>query len=146
MTQDEKFMKHAMTRAKAAAALGEIPIGAVIVKDGKIVSSGKNMREIKAIDRACKRLGAWRLCDCTLYVTLEPCPMCAGAIINSRISRVVFGAYDSKAGAFGSVMDMNSFALNHKCEVEGGVLESDCAALLSGFFSDLRKKKSKLRE
>ena len=136
MTQDEKFMKHAMTRAKAAAALGEVPIGAVIVKDGKIVSSGKNMREIKAnallhaeitaIDRACKRLGAWRLCDCTLYVTLEPCPMCAGA--------------------FGSVMDMNSFALNHKCEVEGGVLESDCAALLSGFFSDLRKKKSKLRE
>ena len=111
MTQDEKFMKHAMTRAKAAAALGEVPIGAVIVKDGKIVSSGKNMREIKAnallhaeitaIDRACKRLGAWRLCDCTLYVTLEPCPMCAGAIINSRISRVVFGAYDSKAGAFG---------------------------------------------
>ena len=146
MTQDEKFMKHAMTRAKAAAALGEVPIGAVIVKDGKIVSSGKNMREITAIDRACKRLGAWRLCDCTLYVTLEPCPMCAGAIINSRISRVVFGAYDSKAGAFGSVMDMNSFALNHKCEVEGGVLESDCAALLSGFFSDLRKKKSKLRE
>lgn len=149
-------MKHAMTRAKAAAALGEVPIGAVIVKDGKIVSSGKNMREIKAnallhaeitaIDRACKRLGAWRLCGCTLYVTLEPCPMCAGAIINSRISRVVFGAYDMKAGAFGSVMDMNSFALNHKCEVEGGVLENDCAALLSGFFSELRKKKSRLRE
>ncbi len=149
---DEKFMRHAIRRAKAAQALGEVPIGAVIVKDGKIISSGKNMRETKtnallhaeitAIDRACKKLGAWRLCDCTLYVTLEPCPMCAGAIINSRIKRVVFGAYDKKAGAFGSVMDINSFPLNHKCEVKSGVLEEECALLLSDFFRELRKKKN----
>ncbi len=153
MTVDEKFMKSAILRGRAAADLGEVPIGAVIVLDGKIISSGKNMRETKAnsllhaeltaIDRACKKLGAWRLCDCTLYVTLEPCPMCAGAIINSRISRVVFGAYDKKAGAFGSVMDMNAFPLNHKCEVLGGVLEEECALLLSDFFRDLRKKKKK---
>lgn len=149
---DEKFMRHAIRRAEAAEALGEVPIGAVIVKDGKIISSGKNMRETKtnallhaeitAIDRACKKLGAWRLCDCTLYVTLEPCPMCAGAIINSRIKRVVFGAYDKKAGAFGSVMDINSFPLNHKCEVRSGVLEDECASLLSDFFRELRKKKN----
>jgi len=150
--QDEKFIRYAIKRAKAAEALGEVPIGAVIVKNGKIIASGKNMRETKtnallhaeitAIDRACKRLGAWRLCDCTLYVTLEPCPMCAGAIINSRIKRVVFGAYDKKAGALGSVMDINSFPLNHKCEVKSGVLEEECATLLSDFFRGLRKKKS----
>ena len=153
---DKRFMLRAIELAKAAGERGEIPCGAVIEKDGEIIADGSNRREetrsalshaeIEAINAACKALGDWRLTGCTLYVTLEPCPMCAGAIINSRISRVVFGAYDSKAGAFGSVMDMNSFALNHKCEVEGGVLESDCAALLSGFFSDLRKKKSKLRE
>lgn len=149
MTQDEKFIKHAVKRAKAAAMLGEVPVGAVIVKDGKIISSGKNMRESKtnallhaeitAIDRACKKLGAWRLSGCTLYVTLEPCPMCAGAIINSRIERVVFGAYDQKAGAFGSVMDINAFPLNHKCEAVGGVLQEECAELLSDFFKELRK-------
>ena len=150
-------MAAALALARAAAAAGEIPVGCVITDGaGNVIGRGRNRREegadatahaeIEAIREACRALGTWRLDGCTLYVTLEPCPMCAGAIINSRISRVVFGAYDSKAGAFGSVMDMNSFALNHKCEVEGGVLESDCAALLSGFFSDLRKKKSKLRE
>ena len=146
-------MKSAMKRAIAAGSIGEVPVGAIIVKDGKIISSGKNMRESKAnallhaeitaIDRACKKLGAWRLSGCTLYVTLEPCPMCAGAIINSRIERVVFGAFDKKAGAFGSVMDINSFPLNHKCEVEGGVLQQECAELLSCFFKELRKNISK---
>ena len=149
MTQDEKFMKHAMTRAKAAAALGEVPIGAVIVKDGKIVSSGKNMREIKAnallhaeitaIDRACKRLGAWRLCDCTLYVTLEPCPMCTGAIINARIPTVVFGAREENFGSCGSVIDLFSERYGHKPAVYGGVLGDECAALMKEFFERLRK-------
>ncbi len=151
MTNDEKFMSHAIRRAKAAEALGEVPIGAVIVKDGNVISTGKNMRESKtnallhaeltAIDKACKKLGAWRLCGCTLYVTLEPCPMCAGAIINSRIDRVVFGAYDPKAGAFGSVLDINAFPLNHKCQVTGGVLGEKCGKLLSDFFKSLRSKK-----
>ena len=154
--EHENYMREALLLAREAAADGEVPVGCVIVKDGEIIGRGRNRREEKqrtsshaemeAIAQANEALKSWRLDGCALYVTLEPCPMCAGAIINSRISRVVFGAYDSKAGAFGSVMDMNSFALNHKCEVEGGVLESDCAALLSGFFSDLRKKKSKLRE
>jgi tRNA(adenine34) deaminase len=150
---DIYFMKRALSKARTAAKYGEVPIGAVIVKDGEIIASGRNMREKKnnalhhaeiiAIDRACKKTGAWRLTDCTLYVTMEPCPMCAGAIVNSRIKRVVFGCYDKKAGAFGSVMDMNAFPLNHKCEVLGGVLEEECAALLSDFFKDLRKKKKK---
>lgn len=149
LTDDEKFMKRALSKAGEAAAVGEVPIGAVIVYGGKVIASGKNMRETKAnallhaeitaIDRACRKLGAWRLCDCVMYVTLEPCPMCAGAIINSRIKRVVFGAYDPKAGAFGSVMDINSFPLNHKCEVTGGVLEVECAEALSSFFRELRK-------
>ncbi|MEG1743108.1 MAG: tRNA adenosine(34) deaminase TadA [Clostridia bacterium] len=151
MTADEKNMKRAINFAVAAKEIGEVPIGAVIMLDGRVVASGKNMREIKnnatlhaeiiAINRACKKLGSWRLCDCELYVTLEPCPMCAGAIINSRIKRVVFGAYDKKAGAFGSVLNLNEFPLNHKCELLGGVLEQECAALLSTFFKELRNKK-----
>lgn len=153
----EKYMSLAMELAREAGDAGEVPVGCVVVdENGRVIGRGRNRREeghdatahaeLEAIREACAATGDWRLSGCSIFVTLEPCPMCAGAIINSRISRVVFGAYDSKAGAFGSVMDMNSFALNHKCEVEGGVLESDCAALLSGFFSDLRKKKSKLRE
>ena len=145
-------MKHAMTRAKAAAALGEVPIGAVIVKDGKIVSSGKNMREIKAnallhaeitaIDRACKRLGAWRLCDCTLYVTLEPCPMCAGALLLARVSRVVWGASDRQAGAMGSrLMLQDAALLNWKARTTSGVLKGECEARLGEFFSRVREKK-----
>ena len=148
--EDLKFMKHAITRAKAAAKCGEVPIGAIIVKENKIISTGRNSRETKrnalnhaeiiAIDRACKKIGAWRLNDCTLYVTMEPCPMCAGAIVNSRIKRVVFGCYDKKAGALGSVFDLSQFPLNHHFEYIGGVLETECATLLSNFFTELRKR------
>lgn len=145
------FMRQAIKRAKKAASIGEVPIGAVIVKDDKIISSGYNLREKKnnsllhaeiiAIDRACKKLGVWRLEGCTLYVTLEPCPMCAGAIINSRIKRVVFGGYDSKAGVYGSVFNITDYAFNHKYEVTGGLLKDECAALLSDFFAQLRTSK-----
>ena len=154
--KDVYFMKHAITRAKCAARDGEVPIGAVVVKDDKIIATGRNMREkrknallhaeIVAIDRACKKIGAWRLMDCTLYVTMEPCPMCAGAIVNSRIKRVVYGCYDKKAGAFGSVFNLADHPLNHKYEVVSGVLEKECASLLSSFFEELRqsrKEKSK---
>lgn len=147
---DVYFMKQALKRAKIAARYGEVPIGAIVVKDGNIISSGRNMREatknathhaeLIAIKRACKKLDAWRLLDCTLYVTMEPCPMCAGAIVNSRIKRVVFGCYDKKAGAYGSVFDLHQFPLNHKYEVLGGVLENECAGILSEFFQNLRKK------
>ncbi len=149
---DLYFMKKAISRAKAAGKVGEVPIGAVLVKDGKIISSGRNMREASAnalhhaeliaIDRGCKKLGAWRLEDCTLYVTMEPCPMCAGAIINSRIKRVVFGCYDAKAGVYGSVLDLQQYRFNHYYEVTGGVLEAECAKLLSDFFAGLRVRKS----
>ena len=151
MENDFYYMKQAISRAKAAAKVGEVPIGAVLVKDGKVISSGRNMREGKknallhaelvAIDRGCKALGAWRLEDCTLYVTMEPCPMCAGAIINSRIKRVVFGCYDKKAGVYGSVMDLQEYPFNHYYDVEGGVMEAECAKLLSDFFVALRVKK-----
>ena len=148
-----KFMKMALGRAKTAAKHGETPVGAVIVKDGKVISGGRNRREtgknalyhaeISAINSACKKLGGWRLIGCDLYVTLEPCPMCAGAIINSRIENVYFGAYDKKAGSFGSIADFNSFGYNHKPNVEGGIMEKDCSQLLSDFFRDLRNNKKK---
>ncbi len=147
---DVYYMKRAISRAKAAERYGEVPIGAVVVKDGKIIATGRNMREksknalthaeIIAINRACRKLGAWRLLDCTLYVTMEPCPMCAGAIVNSRIKRVVFGCYDKKAGAYGSVFNLKDYPLNHKYEVIGGVMEKECADLLSNFFAELRKR------
>ncbi len=147
---DIHYMKLALARARAAYRCGEVPIGAVIVKDGKVVASGRNMREksnnalhhaeLIAIDRACKKLGAWRLLDCTLYVTMEPCPMCAGAIVNSRIKRVVFGCYDQKAGACGSVFDLSQYPLNHKYEICGGIMEKECAGILSDFFKELRKR------
>ena len=145
---DVFFMKQAIKRAKKAAAIGEVPIGAVIVKDGKIISSGYNLREKKnnsllhaelvAINRACKKLSAWRLEDCTLYVTIEPCAMWAGAVINSRIKRVVFGGYDYKAGVYGSVFNISDYAFNHFYEVTGGVLEKECTSLLTDFFTRLR--------
>ena len=146
------FMQEALALAKEAGAMGEVPVGCVIVRDGKIVGRGKNCREtdknalghaeIEAIADACRNLGGWRLWECTLYVTLEPCPMCAGAIVNSRIKRVVYGAKDPKAGAFGTVLNLNDFPLNHKPEIVSGVKECECSALLSDFFKILRAKKS----
>lgn len=145
---DELFMSAAIEQAGLAAAEGEVPVGAVIVKDGRIIAAGRNHREInknalahaelEAIDAACRALGGWRLFGCTLYVTLEPCPMCAGAIINSRIDRVVFGAFDKKAGSLVSVMEMFSHPYNHKPEYTGGVFGEECAALLTDFFKKLR--------
>lgn len=147
----EKYMKAAIAQAKRAAAKGEVPVGAVIVRDGEIIARAYNTREtdknalchaeIKAIRKACKKLGGWRLTRCEMYVTLEPCPMCAGAIVNSRIVSVVYGASDKKAGAFGTLFDMNDFGLNHKPEIVGGVMEEKCAALLSDFFASLRERR-----
>ena len=143
-----QFMDEALALAKQAAAEGEVPVGCVIVRDGQIVGRGRNRREtektalghaeIEAIAQACETLGGWRLWDCTLYVTLEPCPMCAGAIVNARIPRVVYGAADSKSGACGSVCDLFSMAFNHKPEVLSGVREQEAAALLQDFFQNLR--------
>lgn len=147
--KDEYFMKEALKCAKKAALIGEAPIGAVIVRDGVIIARGYNRREIDknalkhaeitAIDRACKKLGGWRLPRCTMYVTLEPCPMCAGAIINSRIERIVFGTYDKKAGSVESVVKMFDLPYNHKPEYKGGILEGECSGILTDFFSNLRK-------
>ena len=151
MDERIKFMKHALLRAKTAARYGETPVGAVIVKNGKIISGGRNRREqkknalchaeIAAIDSACRKLGGWRLCGCDLYVTLEPCPMCAGAIINSRIENVYFGAFDKKAGSFGSIVNLNDIGYNHKPHVEGGIMEKECSQILSNFFKELREQK-----
>ena len=148
---EERFMKAALSQAKLAAKKGEVPVGAVIVREGEIIARAYNTREtdknalchaeIKAIRKACKKLGGWRLTRCELYVTLEPCPMCAGAIVNSRIVSVYYGASDKKAGAFGTLFDMNTMGLNHKPEIIGGVMEKECAGLLSDFFSELRKRK-----
>ena len=141
-------MREALALAHDAASEGEVPIGCVVVKDGVIVGRGRNRREtgknalyhaeIMAIDDACKTLGGWRLFGCDLYVTLEPCPMCAGAIINSRIDHVFFGAYDPKAGSTGSLVNLFDLPYNHKPNVEGGVLEDECAAILKDFFKKLR--------
>ena len=148
---DEKFMMAALSEAKKAWDEGEVPIGAVVVKDGEIVGRGHNRREygknalahaeIEAIDEACKTLHGWRLFQCDLYVTLEPCPMCAGAIINARIKNVFFGAYDEKAGSFGSVLNLAEYPYNHHPNIKGGILESTCSEYLSEFFKELRKKK-----
>ena len=145
------YMNKSIELAKKAAELGEVPIGAVIVKDGKIVGEGYNLREsaklstahaeIAAIEAACKSLGGWRLFGCTLYVTLEPCAMCAGAIVNSRIDRVVYGAPDIRFGACGSLFNLNSYPLNHAFKTDSGVCEDECKALLSDFFKNLRKQK-----
>ena len=149
--EDKDFMTLALELAKEAAAEGEVPVGCVITKDGQVVGRGRNRREvgksalahgeIEAIADACKNLGGWRLWECTLYVTLEPCPMCAGAIINARIPRVVFGASDKKCGACGSVCDLFSMDFNHHPQVEKGVLETECGEILTDFFKKLRGKK-----
>ena len=143
---DKKFMLRAMELAAEAAQNGEIPVGAVVVKNGKIVGEGKNDREkrqsalghaeIRAIEEACQKLGGWRLDDCELYVTLEPCVMCAGAIINARIKAVIFGAYDFTAGACGSAQ--NVFTANKNTEIYSGIYEGQCTELLQNFFKNLR--------
>ncbi len=143
------FMKEALRLAEKAAAAGEVPVGAVVVKNGEIIGRGFNRREelksplshaeIAAIHEASNVLGGWRLSGCDICVTLEPCPMCAGAIINSRINRVFFGAYDNKAGSFGSLTDLSTVKYNSVPEIHGGILETECKEILEAFFKDLRK-------
>ena len=150
MEEDLRFMDEALALAQEAAADGEVPVGCVIVRRGEIVGRGRNRREtgktalghaeIEAISDACRNLGGWRLWECTLYVTLEPCPMCAGAIVNARIPRVVYGAKDARAGAMGSLINVNSYPLNHHARVEHGVLADECAGILREFFSSRRRK------
>jgi len=145
---DIQYMDEALNLAREAAAEGEVPVGCVIVCKDRIVGRGRNRREqgrsalahaeVEAIRQACETLGGWRLWDCTLYVTLEPCPMCAGAIINARIPRVVYGARDEKSGACGSVCDLFNMDFNHHPSVETGLREEECAALLTEFFQNLR--------
>lgn len=149
--EKEDFMKYALSLAKLSAKEGEVPVGAIVVCDGKIVGEGRNRREtkknalhhaeIEAINNACTNLGGWRLHKCDLYVTLEPCPMCAGAIINSRIKNVYFGAYDLKNGAVGSKINLFETDFTHKPSSEGGILEKECAEVLTTFFKELRKSK-----
>ena len=157
MTQDEKYMKAAITQAKKAAALDEVPIGCVIVKDGKIIARGYNRRntdkntlahaELAAIRKASKKTGDWRLEDCTMYVTLEPCQMCAGAIVQSRLKRVVIATMNPKAGCAGSVLNLLQMeAFNHQVEITRGVREEECATMLSDFFRKLRQKKKTAKE
>ncbi|MBP0988652.1 MAG: nucleoside deaminase [Oscillospiraceae bacterium] len=152
MFDDFAMMREAIALAEEAAAAGEIPVGAVVVdrETGEILGRGRNRREqdhsptahaeILAIEEAAKKRGSWRLSGCNLYVTLEPCPMCSGAIINARIDRVIFGAYDEKAGAVCSVQEMFSLPYNHKPRVTGGLLEEPCACVLQEFFMHLRDK------
>ena len=150
----EEYMEYALALASRAAEEGEIPVGCIIADaDGNIIGRGRNKREeshdathhaeIEAIDQACRRLNGWRLSGSTLYVTLEPCPMCAGAILNARIGRVVYGAADPKAGSLGSVTDLFALPYNHHPVVESGLLEQECAQVLSAFFQNLRKQKSR---
>ena len=152
---DEEMMRLAIALAEDAAAEGEVPVGCVVTLGERIVGRGRNRREVgknalyhaelEAINQACETLGGWRLWECTLYVTLEPCPMCAGAIVNARIPRVVFGASDPKNGCCGSVVNLFSLPFNHQPELTKGVLEAECAALLSGFFERLRLQRPRRR-
>lgn len=153
MTIEEKYMKEAIRQAKKAAALGDVPIGCVIEYEGKIIGRGYNRRnadktvlahaEILAMRKACKKMGDWRLEGCTMYVTLEPCPMCAGAIVQARIPRVVIGSMNPKAGCAGSVLDMlHEPGFNHQVETEVGVLGEECSQMLTAFFKELRQKKN----
>lgn len=145
-------MKSALKCAEKAYKEGEVPIGAVVVCDGKVVGRGHNRRttrqiatahaEIEAIEKACRKLKSWRLPECEIYVTLEPCPMCMGAILNARIKKVYFGAYEAKGRSLTEII-AGSGILNHKAEVQGGVMEKECAAILSGFFSEMRERTKK---
>ena len=150
--EDEKYMKEAIKQAQKAAKIGDVPIGCVLVKDGEIIARGYNRRnadktvlshaEVTSIKRACKKEGDWRLEDCTLYVTLEPCPMCAGAIVQARIPEVVIGAMNPKAGCAGSVLNILQIdKFNHQVEIERGILEEECSQMLSDFFKELRRRK-----
>jgi tRNA(adenine34) deaminase len=155
--QDEYFMKEAIKEAQKAEALDEVPIGAVIVHEGEIISRAHNLRESEqnslahaeliAIDQACKKIGSWRLENTTLYVTLEPCPMCSGAIVLSRVNRVVYGAADPKGGCAGTLMNLlQDSRFNHQCELTAGVLAGDCGEMLSRFFRQIRERKKAERE
>ena len=157
MTTDEKYMKEALRQAKKAAALGEVPIGCVIVYEDKIIGRGYNRRntdkstlshaEITAIRKASRVIGDWRLEDCTLYVTLEPCQMCSGAIIQARIERVVMGCRNPKAGCGGSVLNiLQEPAFNHQAQITEGILEEECSKMLTDFFKELRIRNKKERE
>ena len=149
-SEDIQYMQEAIALAKEAEARDEVPVGALIVHRGEVIARASNTREstkcathhaeLLAIEEACRTLGGWRLPDCTLYVTMEPCVMCAGAIINARIDRVVYGTHDIRFGAFGSLIDIPSVPLNHKVAVIGGVLADECRDLLSGYFKGKRKK------
>lgn len=154
---DELYMREAIKEAKIAESMEEVPIGAIIVLDGEIIARAHNLREsnqnaiahaeLLAIDQACKRLGTWRLENAVLYVTLEPCPMCSGSIILSRIKKVVYGAKDPKGGCAGTLMNLlQDERFNHKSEVVSGVLENECGELLSSFFRELRRRKKEERK
>lgn len=149
---DQECMREAMLLARLSALEGEVPVGAIVTRGDGIVGRGRNRRErgknalahaeLEAIFDACKTLGGWRLWECTMYVTLEPCPMCTGALINSRMKRVVFGAYDQKAGSCGSVIDLFALPYNHKPTLEGGFMAQECASLLTEFFRNLRENRN----
>ena len=144
----EEYMREALKEAEKCIDTGDVPIGCVIVKNGEIIARGHNTREafhtalghaeINAIENACKSIGSWRLENCAIYVTLEPCPMCAGAIINSRIGEVYFGAYDKKGGAVGGIINLFEENFNHKPKVQGGILKDECALILQNVFAKLR--------
>ena len=148
MNEDERYMRMALELAREAADEGEVPVGAVIVRDGEVIGTGRNRRErgknalahaeLEAIDTACRTLGGWRISGCTLYVTLEPCPMCAGAAVNARVDRVVYGTADPKAGSCGSLVDLFALPYNHQPQIVSGVLEDECREILQRFFRGLR--------
>ena len=157
MTQEEKYMREAIRQARKAEALREVPIGCIIVFDGKIIGRGYNRRtvdknvlahaELTAIRKACKKIGDWRLEGCTMYVTLEPCPMCAGAIVQARIPRVVIGCMNTKSGCAGSVMDLlHEPGFNQQVEMETGLLGEECSQLLKKFFKELREEGRKKKQ
>ena len=157
LTTDEKFMKQAIRQAKKAYAIGEVPIGCVIVHDGKVIGRGNNRRtidkntlahaEIQAIRKACKKMNDWRLEECTMYVTLEPCQMCSGAIVQSRMTRVVIGCMNPKAGCAGSILNLLQMEeFNHQVELETGVLEEECSQMMKSFFKELRDAKKAKKE
>ena len=152
LEEDERWMQVALEEAQVAAQKGEVPVGAVVVHEGKLISKSHNLRELNkdplahaellAIAKAAEHLDRWRLIECTLYVTLEPCPMCAGAIVNSRLDRIVFGASDPRAGSCGSILNIvEDERLNHRPEVARGILQTQCSEILSNFFRELRAKR-----